>query len=134
MKKIKNITVLTSEVDSQMDKFDVKNIEFPNVVPLTEALNHEFMENLGTCELYKDNDKLKANIELPDKDFNDFYPAIQFTYDRKDVELDESIGVFKYNNIKLEAVGLCTSGNVDKSIKTIGEQIKENEDRSPNKS
>ena len=125
MTKIKNITVLTSNIDSHNDRFDIKNITFPKEVPIFKDFRLDYEHMLGKCELFKKNDKLVANLDINiDKHhILNLYPCIQFTYDKENIILNESTGVFEIKNIKMKSVGLCENGNADYSIKTIGEQI-----------
>lgn len=127
MKTIKDIVVLTSNIDSDGDKFDIENMVLPEMLPVFEQFDHS--KKICDCILNKKNGTVVSefinNITLCELDLT-LYPAIQFRVEDEGIKLHEDTGVWDINKIELISVGLCINQNSDKSIKTIGEQLKLN--------
>jgi len=123
MTKIKNILILTSEIDSHNDQIDVKNLKIPKTLQVTKNFHND--TKIGICTLKKQNDKLYADFDIDMDEIKvlGLNPAIQLKINKEDVELCQSKGIWDVNKIKLISVGLCDNKNVDESIKSIGEQL-----------
>jgi hypothetical protein len=119
--KYKNIIVLTNNLDSDGDKFDIEKIELPDIVPLLKNFNGAY--KIGDCILSKKDGNVVAEFITPVDIDESLYPAIQFKVNEQDLKLHEETGVWDIDNIDIKAIGLCENHNCDESIKCLSDQM-----------
>jgi len=118
--KIKNIIIEKGQVDTDKTKVIVSGICFPKY-PIKVISNFDSRQVLGVAEVSLDHydGTLVADLFLKDGDYNSFYPAIGFSC----LKGEQKGEIFEVQEMKLYTVGICSSPNADRSIRTIGEQL-----------
>jgi hypothetical protein len=117
MNKMKRTFIIeTAFPDSDGNIIVLEGMKIPSKVIITDNFQKD-APPIGTAEVVKDGDYLKATAEIPDQ-YLDRYPAIGFQI-RKYRTIDTGK---VYEETILEQVGLCEKENLNPDIKTIKEQ------------
>ena len=109
----------SGEIDSGNNIVMVDGVEFKNHTPV--SLNFDMDKIICLADVFKENGVIMAEADI-DEEYFDLYPATGIQ------GLEENInesGGLTWNKTKLHHIGLCVGKNVDTRIKSIREQIKE---------
>lgn len=117
------ILIEAGNIDIDNICINVANMDIiNNPYPLLD--NFDTSKQIGTCTVFKHDNKLYGNIDLYHTlDINKLYPAIGYSSIRGDYTFKNRVRFINYP--KLLSVSLCDNENADPLIKSIGEQLKE---------
>ena len=114
----KKITVATGNIDGVNDQIILSGVKFSKHAKLTRNFDRS-IQPFGTInKIFIEGNELKIEADIPDE-LNRSYPAIGFTLIKSQMEGDIKV----IHEMEVFEVSLCDTKNVDKSIKTIGEQV-----------
>lgn len=115
MKKVKFI-IETGKVDSNGDILHVDGIKIKEQHILTK--DFDISHPIGTCHVFKDDNMLKAEAELPDELPNHYHAIGYMVISAQPNEH----GGKTILEAKLMQVSICVNENVDPSVKRISDQ------------
>lgn len=125
MKKIK-VIIATGNVDMDDDKIIIDSVNAPKLaVPVT--LNFDQSKVIGIADIDVDGNNIVATLMVDGNDLKMLTPAISFRTKKEDLKFMNGKGdpYFEINNLNIESIGLCSSPNADPNVKSIGEQLKD---------
>jgi len=110
----------TEDADSEGTVIDLDGIEHKETVPICLNFGRDIKDVVGRGYVWVKEGQLWCKAELNIKHL-DLYPAIGFEV----VEWEETPTGKHYKRVKLFCIGVCNKENLNPSIKTISEQIKD---------
>lgn len=123
MSKDIKLLIECGALDHNGFKVDLAGVKWPEKTPLTCEFNQEYL--FGYSQLTREEKGIYATLEEPPLAYFHAYPCVSFNFDMENVE--EVDGAMLIKECNITEVSFCLSPNLDSSIKSVMQQLKDQE-------